>query len=194
MTTPEPSGLTPARVATEQAWAHARWLERLSFAQMRVVAQLPPDEGGLGYTLSESALRGLVTGAREARGDISMSREERIERHATEVDARARAARRDLEAAERRARKLDEVIEGFTVYDKDDARELSGLIAKREAIAADLAHADRRLDAVHAREAKLFGLDQPTEAKLEVVSRDGIIDDLNAALERMGEAPVEVER
>lgn len=186
--------LVVARVAREQEWAHALWLARHSFLGMRRVASLPEHEGGLGYDLSEQALKGLVDGARAARGDLSTSRAGRIERQAAEVDERARAARHDFAAAHSRAAALDRAIADFEVYDVATARALADLVAQRAQLASDVEKADRRLDVVQQREAKLFGLDQPTEAKLDVVTHDGVLDDLNAALARLGEQPVTPER
>lgn len=182
--------LIEARVLREREWAHAAWLSRLSWGAMRRLANLPEVEGGLGYDLSEQALKGLVLAARNDRGDMAMGRDERIERQAAEVDERARSARHDFAAAYSKAAALDRAIADFEVYDMDTAAALRALIQERTALAYDLERADRRLDSIHAREAKLFGLDAPTEAKLEVTSRDAVADELNAMLERAGRKTV----
>jgi len=169
----------------ERAWALEAWTARLSWGAMRRLANLPPAEGGLGYDLSESALKGLVVKAREDRGDVTMGREERRERQSVEVDMRARAARHDIERAYQRAAVLDEAIANFEVWDTDSANALRNLVVERAGIAADLERADRRLDIAQAREAKLHGLDAATEVAIDVTHRDAVDAELNEMLARI---------
>lgn len=187
------SEILAARTVRERAWAYDAWMSRLSWGAIRRLANLPEDEGGLGYDLSESACKSLVEQAKTDRGDLTMSRDERIERQAAEVDERARAARHDFTAAYTRMAKLDAAIAGFEVYDKDTASALAALVVERSGIAYDLERADRRLDNIHGREAKLFGLDAPVEAKLEVTSKDAVGEELNAMLARAGRKSVNAE-
>lgn len=184
------SELIAVRVEHERRWAYERWLERLTWSQMRMAARLPESEGGLGYDLSEQAMRGLVNQARASAGELSMGRAERVERQLVEVDARARAARRDLDAVYRAARAIDAAVSALDPRDRDEASLLSPLVAQRASLARELELAEKRLDSAQDREAKLVGLYAATEAKLEVTTRDGVIEDLNAALSRLGEAPV----
>jgi len=188
---PKPSAdLVAAAAHHEREWCYELWLARSSFSQIRIQANRPAELGGLGYDLSLNAVKGLVLAAREARGDLGMSRVERIERQAAEIDERARAARYDFGAAYTRAAALDRAIDGFEVYDADTATALRGMLAERAALGADVERADRRLDVAQAREAKLHGLDAPTEARLEVTTRDAVTEELNAMLARVhtGEA------
>lgn len=189
---PDATSIIPARVAHERAWALEAWTARLSWSAMRRLANLPERDGGLGYDLSESALKGLVLKAREDRGDVSMGRDERRERQSVEVDLRARAARSDLDAAYARAAVLDRAINGFEVYDTDSAAALRNLIIERAGIAADIERADKRLDIAQAREAKLHGLDAPAELAVDVTHHDAVAEELNAMLERAGRKPVDV--
>lgn len=174
-----------ARTVRERAWAYDAWMSRLSWGAMRRLANRPVAEGGLGYDLSEQACRSLVEQAKTDRGDLTMSRAERIERQAAEIDERARSARHDFTAAYARAAALDRAIDMFEVDSVEDAKVLGGMVANRAALAADLERADKRLDAVHAREARLFGLDAPIEAKLEVTNRDAVDAELDAMLARL---------
>lgn len=192
--TPKAGPLIAARVMHERAWAYNAWMARYGYSAMRRLANLPESEGGLGYDLSESALKGLVEAAKADRGDLTMSREQRIERQSAEVDERARAARHDFGAAYSRLATLDAAIAGFEVYDLDTALALRDMVGQRNAIARELEAADRRLDTIHAREAKLHGLDAPSEARLEVTTRDAVFDELNAALEAAGLDPVKADR
>lgn len=189
---PKSSPLVEVRVTIERAWAYEAWMSRLSWGQMRRLANEPPERGGLGYDLSESALKGLVEQARNDRGDMTLTRDQRLERQSAELDERARAARHDFGAAYQRMRKLDERIATFDVYDYDTISDanaaLRNLVVERAGVAADLERADRRLDSVHEREAKLHGLNAPTEAKLEVTQRDAIdaaVAELADDLERL---------
>lgn len=195
--TPKSDDLIASRIEREQRWAYNLWLGRLSFSAIRRLANEPVSEGGLGYDLSEQAIKGLVKGAREALGDLTTTKADRVERQGAEVDERARAARHDFASAYAKANAIDEAIAALRADEHakhDDplayANAMSRLISKRDQVAADLERADKRLDAVQAREARLFGLDAPSEAKLEVTSRDGVLDDLNDALARLGEKPI----
>lgn len=84
------------RVVLERAWAYARWLERMTWPMMRRAVVLPPSHGGLGYDLSPAALKGLVAQARADAGDLTMGREERLERQQVELDELARAVRKEI--------------------------------------------------------------------------------------------------
>jgi len=181
--TPKADHLITERVAREREWAYEAWLARLSFTQIRQLANRPESDGGLGYDLSPEALKGLVRKAREDRGDLTMSREERIERQAAEVDARGRAAREDYDAARRELRKPKPKRKDF-VEDADYLAAVGVWSKTVEANARLVDSADRRLESVHAREAKLFGLDAPVAATLEVTTRDAVTDELNEMLAR----------
>lgn len=87
------------RTLRESEWCYGLWLDRHSFSAIRRLAARKPKHGGLGYDLSESAIKGLVRQAREARGDLSMTREERADRRQAERDELARLARAGLARA-----------------------------------------------------------------------------------------------
>ena len=183
--------LVDPRVLREQAWALEGFRARLTWAQLRARAILPPEAGGLGYAVSESGIRALMASARTAEGDVAVSREERIERQGIEIDARARAARYAFEAAHRDL--LADPPERSEFYDREEYVDAVALYWKKIEAATKLVEsADRRLHSVMEREAKLFGLDTPTRIEADVTTRDGAIDDLNAALVALGADPVEV--
>lgn len=193
MTPPKGKDLVETRVARERDWALEAWNSRLTFPQIRALAQRPVSEGGLGYAISLSGIKGLVQAARNENGDLTMSREERAARQADEVDVRARFARQDLEAARAqlmrpkpdRAEYLDPVEYGLAITSYWKAIEAATKLVES---------ADRRLESAQARESRLHGLDAPTRIEAEVTQRDGVLDDLNAALIALGREPVEVER
>lgn len=96
MSKSERTALIEQRVIAEQEWAYARWIERYTFRQMRALGCLPPEQGGLGRDISPAAYKHLVHAAREAHGDLTLSREERLERMNAENDELARALRAEL--------------------------------------------------------------------------------------------------
>lgn len=187
------SEIIEAIVERERQWAYSLWMARQTYSQIRRLANLPESEGGLGHDLSEGAVKNLVRQARDARGDLTMSRAERVERQSAEVDVRAAGARRDYDAArsylnEPRPRRKD-----FGIID-DYYAALAGWGKSMSLAVGMIESADRRLDAAHKREAALHGLDEPTTAKLEVTSRDAVDEELNAMLERLDKKPRKAER
>lgn len=71
------------------------------------------------------------------------------------------------------------------------------LVAKQLRQAAELEttdyHALDRMLKFQEREAKLLGLDAATKIEADVTTHDGTLDDLNAALVRLGKTPLDVE-
>ena len=176
--------LVEARVIREEDWALDAWRARRSFPDMRRLAMLPLEEGGLGYALSESALRGLVAQARKRHGDTTMTRDERVERQQMEIDERARAARYDLARAHA----------ALTEPEPDEYAEPEerALYWKRiEAATRLVESADKRLAAAMKDERDLHGLNAPTRIEADVTTRDAVTEELNAMLERAGRAPVD---
>lgn len=182
--------LVDPRIEREQSWALEAFHNRLTWGQMRALAIRPPDAGGLGYAVSLSGIRALVAAARTANGDLSVTREERIERQGIEIDARARAARYDLEGAH--AALMSPKPERDEYGDGDEYRaELALYWKKIENASRTVESADRRLAAAMKDERDLHGLNAPTRIEADVTTRDGALDDLNAALAALGADPVE---
>lgn len=181
-----PSGaeLVEARVIREEEWALEAWRARVTFPEMRRLALRPPELGGLGYAMSESALRSLVAQARQRHGDTTMSREERVERQQMEIDARARAARHDLNRAHAA---LAEPMPDDTAEPEERA-----LYWKKIEAAGKLVEtADRRLAQAMKDERDLHGLNAPTRIEADVTTRDAVTEELNAMLTRAGREPIE---
>lgn len=183
--------LVDPRILREQAFALEAWQARLSFEQIRRRALLPEERGGLGKAISESGIKALVMSALAAKGDLSMGREEKRIRQSAETDVRTRLAAFDLERAH--ATLLADPPDRAEYADREEYRDAVAMYWKGIEAATKLVEsADRRLDSAHNREAKLFGLDEATRIEAEVTTRDGAIDDLNAALVALGADPVEV--
>jgi hypothetical protein len=156
---PKAAELIALKVQHEQQWAYSLRLEHMSYPQMRQVAKLPVEQGGLAHDISEHGLKTLVAGYADTMRDVlAVNRDDLIVRQQHELDQLARAARKALAKAD-----------AIGVLDKDAVKVLLD-VQKREEI--------------------LYGLAAPTEARVELTSRDGVLDDLNAALVALGEKPV----
>lgn len=147
------TALIEARIIAEQEWAYARWLERFTFREMRALGCLPEEQGGLGRDISPAAYKHLVHQAREAHGDLTLSREERLERMNAENDELARALRHEL--AERKAQygRVDlKLADALLAIQKREA-ELNGVNAptKVEAEIVTKSAVDAELDAMLSR-------------------------------------------
>lgn len=163
------NALIEARVVEEQEWAYARWMERLGYRQMRALGCLPKEDGGLGRDLSPEAYRHLVQQARENAGDLTLTRDDRLERMNAENDELARHLRARIVAAAR---------------------------PDEEGKAGSDPVAIKLLLDVQKREAELNGVDAAKRLDVEVVNHNALDAEIDAMLERMGEAPIpsEVER
>lgn len=159
------TALIEARVVEEQAWAYdARIIRGLPWHAIRALAMRPREAGGLDRVLGIGTLKDLVAAYRSAQGEIVGTRDERVERRQLEYDEMALLARSAL------ATKANDPM-----YPGLDVNALKALLD------------------VRAAEAKMHGDDRPAESKIEIVSRDAILDELNAELSAMGEATVKVE-
>ena len=153
----DPDELLVARVVREREWAYGGWLSHKSWAQLRIEAQRPESEGGLGYDLSQHALKGLVEQARAERGDLHLDREAQVERELHDLDlVQQLAAARMRQAA--KVGGLD--VHGTKLYMEAGAqrRKLLGLDAAVK-VEAEVTHRDAVNDEL---EAMLARLDVPT--------------------------------
>ena len=188
--TEKSTDLVEARVIREEDWALDAWRARRSFPDMRRLAMLPLEEGGLGYALSESALRGLVAQARKRHGDTTMTRDERVERQQMEIDERARAARYDLARAHAELNRPRPSRDEYPDPDEWD-RAFIAWAKGQDAATRLVESADKRLAAAMKDERDLHGLNAPTRIEADVTTRDAVTEELNAMLERAGRAPVD---
>lgn len=177
--------LVEAKVIREEDFALEAWRNRIPYPAMRRLAL-----DVLGYALSESALRALVQSARARHGDTAMTRADRIDRQQAEIDERAARARFDLRRWHAAAQEAQpERPEYFDTLDYRDALAAWG---KRVEVANKaIAEADRRLQAAMKDEREIYGDNAATKIEAEVTTRDGVLDDLNAALVSLGRKPVE---
>lgn len=171
--------LLEARVHAEEEFALEAWRARMSFTDMRRLAF-----DHFGYALSESTLRSLVKSARARVGDLTITREERVERQQDEIDDRARRARYDLAQAHAALNAPRPEREDFT----DHVDYTSALVAwakMYEGASKVVEQADRRLAAALKDERELHGLNAPTKIEAEVTTRDAASAELDAMLARL---------
>lgn len=186
------SELIAVRVLHEQRWAYERALEHLSYREMRTLANRSPARGGLGYDLSEHALKALVKGYRDRMAEVeARTLEEHRERELADLDDEQRALAGltgaiDLERAAIIAKHFGyDSVEAFVIDNptadvwRDDGVRLR-------------AHRERRAAGESRR--RLLGLDAPVSAKVEITHRDAVLDDLDAALAAAGLDPLKVPR
>lgn len=179
--------LVEAKVIREEDFALEAWRARIPYPEMRRLAL-----DVLGYALSESALRALVQSARARHGDTAMTRADRIDRQQAEIDERAARARFDLRKWHAAAQEPQP--ERSEYFDTADHRDALAMWWKRVEVANKaIAEADRRLQAAMKDEREIYGDNAATKIEAEVVTRDGVLDDLNAALVSLGREPVEAE-
>lgn len=177
--------LVEAKVIREEDFALEAWRARVPYPAMRRQALEV-----LGYAISESGLRALVQSARARHGDTSMTRADRIDRQQAEIDERARRARFDL--AKWHAASNEPQPERSEYFDTLEYRDALAAWGKRvEAANKAIAEADRRLAAAMKDEREIYGDNAATKIEAEVTTRDGVLDDLNAALVSLGREPVE---
>ena len=179
--------LIEAKVIREEDFALEAWRARVPFPEMRRRAL-----DVLGYAISESGLRALMKRARARGGDLSMPRAARIARQQAEIDERAARARFDLRKWHALAQEAQPQRDEY--FDTAEHRDALALWGKRVEVANKaIAEADRRLQAAMKDEREIYGDNAATKIEAEVTTRDGVLDDLNAALVSLGREPVEVE-
>lgn len=180
-----------SRTLTEQQWAYERVLEHLSFREMRQRVSAPVERGGLGYDLSESALRGLVRGYRERMADVERhDLELHRERELNDLDALHRhLAAIVADPVDWNATRLAALELGYTDVREAIEREPNLLRLHNP---ATVMNAVRELRGVSESRRKLLGLDAPAKTDVQVTMRDAVTDELNAMLARAGREPIEV--
>lgn len=155
------SEIISEKVAREEEWAHDRRVERLSWRQIRDLAPLPREQGGLGYPLAVTTLQTRAAAYFEqVRGTMRTGVEERRARQEGEIDELIRMAVADIRAA----------------------RAAGDVRAS--------AAAEARLLKYQEREAQLFGIDAPARAQVEVTNHDAVAAELDAMMARLGMDPL----
>lgn len=180
---PSAGELIHARVLREQRWAYERRRERLSWGQIADLAPLPPERGGLGYPRSARALKAAYA---EHVAEV-VRLEEATRPEATTIALAA------MDESYRELTRLAQPVDEVRTELARRAAEANGATADELARIVVLRDEAAIRDAIKARHvierdrAKLLGLDAPIV--VDVTTHDATVDDLNAALARLGEAP-----
>jgi len=168
--TPKANGtdIIAVRVMREQRWAYERRLEHLSYPKIRNLANRSERDGGLGYDLSEHALKGLVSGYIERMREVD------------EVDLAEHRARElaDLDLEQRR---LD-LVASLAAESMVNARAIQALDVHAGKLVIG---ATRERRAVGESRRKLLGLDAAQRIEADVTVHNAIDEELNAMLARL---------
>lgn len=186
---PRRTELIALQVLVEQRWVYERKLEHLSFREIRMrVIDSPPH--GLGYDVSEGALKGLYRGYLEhMRGVEEDALEDHVHRELADLDVQYRAAARLADPIDQAATALlfakvygtdypgiDECLAHFplAVVLRDDKVVLQALT---------------NLRSIGESRRKLLGSDAPQQLKIDTTVHDAATDELNAMLAEAGIDP-----
>jgi hypothetical protein len=140
--------LLAARVVREREWAYGGWLAHKSWTQLRIEANRPTEQGGLGYDLSIQALKGLVDQERAARGELRMDRDAHIERELHDLDVVQQIAAAELRRAAEAGWMHDKALGRYVDIGRE-RRKLLGLDAAQK-IEAEVTHRDAVTDELNA--------------------------------------------
>jgi len=178
------------KVMIEQEWAYARYLEHYSYPDMRKLVSRPTHEGGLGYDLSQHALKGLVSGYLERMRDtLVVTPAETMARELADLDAQHRAYAALCDPIDRAASLVVARSVGYQTVDEllEYRPELVRLRDDKVIIAAL-----SQMRAVGESRRKLLGTD--AAGKLEVTINDDakVYAELNEMLVRQGAKPIAV--
>jgi hypothetical protein len=184
---PRHSPILP-QVLREQRWAYERRIEHYDWAAMRMLANRDVEDGGLGYDLSEQALRGLVRAYRNAMAEVEVEDlEEHRARELVDLDRQHREILQLTEPVDWQATAKAAAAYGYRDV-HEAVRAEPGLICLRDEKTRLAAWAQLR--AIGESRRKLLGLDAPQQIKADVVVRDAVTEELNAMLARAGRKPV----
>ncbi len=152
MTTPSDSTPIEARVLREREWVYEAWLARLTFTQIRTLANAAPADGGLGYDLAITAIKGLIEQAKADRGETTMGKAERAERRQAERDELARHARARLREAAAKQGADDDAAKLLLTVHKAEREEFGDDAASRHEVeVTNRSAVDAELEAMLAR-------------------------------------------
>lgn len=181
--------LVAVRVLHEQGWAYEQRLAHVSYRAMRIAANAAPGAGGLGYDLSEHALKSLVGGYRARMADVlATDLDEHRERELADLDAQHRALAALVDPIDRNATLKAGQVEGFDGVDAIVAHAPELVVLRSDATVIGALAALRQIGESRR---KLLGIDAPASLKVDVTQHDAVVDELNAMLARAGKTPIE---
>lgn len=180
--TPDSRDVIAVRVMQEQEWAFDQRARHVSYREMRRRVNLSRAGGGLGYDLSEHALKGLVNGYMERmRETLEESPDFYRTRELADLEDQYRTAAAMAEAIDEAGTMLAAYADG---YDNVEAYLAAGNAPAFRDEKVRLA-ALAQLRSIGERRAKLLGLDAATAHKVDVTvttALDAAVAELEAEL------------
>lgn len=168
--------LIAVRVMKEQEWAYEQRSRHLSYREMRRRTHLPKEQGGLGYDLSEHALKGLVNGYLERMRDTLQEQPEfYMYRELSDLEEQYRAAAEMVSPIDRERTLIAAYLAGYDDVDAYLKAEPSGFVLRDEKVRLAALVALRQ---INERRAKLLGLDAVQTHKLDVTVTDAVDADI----------------
>jgi hypothetical protein len=181
--TPDSRDVIAVRVMQEQEWAFDQRARHISYREMRRRVNLSRAGGGLGYDLSEHALKGLVNGYMERmRETLEESPDFYRTRELADLEDQYRAAAAMAEAVDEAGTMLAAYADGYdNVAEYLEANPGGAVLRDEKVRLAALA----QLRSIGERRAKLLGLDAATAHKVDVTvttALDAAVAELEAEL------------
>lgn len=160
------------RVMREQEWAYEQRLRHLSYREIRRRSSLPVDFGGLGYDISEHALKGLVTGYTERmRETLQESSEFYMHRELADLEEQYRAAAALADPIDREATALRAYALGLKTVEALIAEAPEHIVPQDGRVRLAALTTMRQIGE---RRAKLLGLDTVQTQKVDVTVTDAV--------------------
>lgn len=184
----EGTGRTLAESLKEARWAYDLRAERLSYQAISDLSVAAPEDGGVGRYLNMKTVRRRV---KDYLDTLSVAddetREEQRARELSDLDSQQRAFVAMLGRVDEAATLQRAFAMNTTVGTLRDSRPDLVVLRDERLIMRAL----ENLRSVSESRRRLLGTDAPARAEVEVVARDGVLEDLNAALVSLGRVPVE---
>lgn len=169
---PDYREIIAVRVMREQEWAYEQRSRHLSYREMRRRSIMPQYMGGLGYDLSEHALKGLVTGYTERmRETLQESPEFYMHRELADLEEQHRIAASLADPVDREATMLKAYVLGFSTVDELIAESPESAVLQDPKVRLAALATMRQTGE---RRAKLLGLDAATTHKVDVTVTDAV--------------------
>lgn len=164
-----------AQVAHERRWTYEHWMDHVPIGEMRRLSAHDPDRGGLGYELSESALRGLLRMAQAENGVGEHDKAVELARELEDIEAETLTVNGSIQRLGASILDLAEMSDGRVIHEKAELLLYKAL--QRRAVLRD-------------QRVKLLGLNAPEKSEVDVTIHDAVTDELNAQLAALDLPPI----
>ena len=178
-----------AETLNEARWAYERRHEdRLTYQAISDLSVAPVREGGLGRRMGLKTVRAKVAAYRDTLA-VAVDDETRDEQRLAELA--------DLDRQQRAFMVLTSPVDEVATAQRAFAMNTTPDVLREQRPDLLVLRDERvtlraleNLRQIGESRRRLLGIDLPSKVEVEVRSNDGIMDDLNAALVAMGEAPI----